>query len=240
MKKLFLLVYSIASLQLFAQETKVMVDANAKPRAISGTFTGVNVSDGIELFLTQGNETSLTVSVSDDKYAENFKTEVVDGVLKIHYDKGVNWNLNMKRKLKAYLSFKSLEKLSASGGAEVVAVTPLNFDKLEMKFSSGAFFIGKLRSNDLDIKQSSGSEIKLDGSTVKLKVDVSSGAHLKSYDFATDYCDAKASSGASVKISIRKELSARANSGGGIYYKGDASVTDININSGGSVKKEKI
>ncbi|HMJ45891.1 MAG TPA: DUF2807 domain-containing protein, partial [Ferruginibacter sp.] len=159
----------------------------------------------------------------------------------IYYDNnGVNWNLNIKRKLKAYLSFKTIEKLTASGGADVIAATPLNVDKLEMKFSSGSLFTGKLKSNELDIKQNSGAEIKLEGSTIKLKVDVSSGAALKGYDFSTDYCDAKATSGGSVKISINKELSAKANSGGDIHYRGSASVTDININSGGSVKKERI
>jgi hypothetical protein len=36
----------------------------------------------VELYLTQGNEMALAVSVSDNKYEERFKTEVVDGVLR--------------------------------------------------------------------------------------------------------------------------------------------------------------
>ena len=77
----------------------------------------------------------------------------------------------------------------------------------------------------------------MSGSAGKLKVDVSSGASFKSYDLAVDYCDAKASSGGDVKITINKELNAKANSGGGIRYKGSAVIRDLNVNSGGLVKK---
>ena len=59
----------------------------------------------------------------------------------------------------------------------------------------------------------------------------------KGYEFTTDYCDAKVSSGGDVRISVGKELTAKANSGGGIHYKGTAVIKDINISSGGVVKK---
>lgn len=241
MKSFLLAVFALGSLQSGAQQSKIIEDPNARQRVINSSFNAVSVSDGIELYLTQGTETSLAVSVSDEKYLEKFKTDVVNGVLNIYYDNnGINWNSNNKRKLKAYLSFKVIEKLTASSGADVVAATPLNLSKLEMKFTSGSVFSGQLASNDLYVQLNTGAEIKLAGSTVKLKVDVSSGAIFKGYDFSTDYCNAKARSGGSVRISIKKELSANAISGGGIHYRGDASVIDININSGGSVKKEKI
>ena len=71
----------------------------------------------------------------------------------------------------------------------------------------------------------------------KIDIEVSSGAIFKGFDFAVDYCNAKASSGGAVRIAVQKELSAKANSGGGIRYKGDAVIKDIDISSGGIVKK---
>jgi hypothetical protein len=38
-------------------------------------------------------------------------------------------------------------------------------------------------------------------------------------------------------VNIGQEMNARANSGGAIHYKGNAVVKDINVNSGGIVKK---
>jgi Putative auto-transporter adhesin, head GIN domain len=238
MKKLFLSLITLITLSAFAQEKTVINDANAQKRNLSGSFTGISVSDGVDLYLTQGNEESVAVSASDEKFMERFKTEVEDGTLKIYYDnKGINRSVNDRRKLKAYVSFKTLEKLHASGGAGVRMQGSLDAENLEMKFTSGSSFNGKIKAKDMMVEQNSGSSINISGSAEKFKVDVSSGAIFKGFDLAVDYCDAKASSGGGVRVTINKELNAKANSGGGVRYKGDAVIKEINVNSGGSVKK---
>ena len=101
MKKLLFLFLLFAGINVTAQQTKIISDANAKQRTINGTFTAVNVATGVQLYLTQGNETALVVSVSDEKYEERLKTEVVDGVLKIYMDyKGISWLKDKNRKIK--------------------------------------------------------------------------------------------------------------------------------------------
>lgn len=238
MKKLFLSLVTLLSLAVFAQENTVVNDANAQKRTLNSSFTGISVSSGVDLYLTQGNEESVAVSSSDEKYMERFKTEVENGVLKIYFDtKGINWSTNDKRKLKAYVSFKTLEKLHASAGADVKAQGSFTVDGLDMKFTSGSSFNGKITAKELSVDQNSGSAITITGSAAKLKIDVSSGAIFKSYDLAVEYCDAKASSGGGVRVTINKELNAKANSGGGIRYKGDAVIKDLDVNSGGMVKK---
>jgi hypothetical protein len=239
MKKVLLSLITLVTVVAFAQEKTVIADANAQQRTISGSFTGINVSSGVDLYLTQGNEESVAVSASDQKYMDRFKTVVENGVLKIYFDsKGIiDFAINDKRKLKAYVSFKTLEELHASSGADVKIQGSLDLADLDMKFTSGSSFNGKIKAKALTVEQNSGSSINISGSAEKIKVDVSSGAIFKSYDLAVDYCDAKASSGGSVRVTINKELSAKANSGGGVKYKGDAVIKEINVNSGGSVKK---
>lgn len=237
MKLLFVSLIALAGLTAKAQE-KTFADANAEKRTLSGSFTAISVSDGVDLYLSPGNEASVAVSASEEKYMERFKTEVVDGVLKIYYDyKGIKWAPNEKRKLKAWVSFKTLEKLQASGGAQVDLQGSFNTGSLSMKFTSGASFEGKITAKDLTIEQNSGSAITLSGSAANFKIDVSSGAIFKGYDLAVDFCEAKASSGGGVRVTINKELNAKANSGGGIKYKGEAVIKDLDVNSGGMVKK---
>lgn len=228
----------LAFIAISAKGQSKVIDANTTVRSINGAFTEVSVATGVELHLTQGNETSLSVSVSDAKYADRFKTEVVNGVLKIYYDsKNLNWKDEKGRKLKAYLSVKTLEKLTASSGANVVVENTLTVNTFRMKLSSGSTFKGDVKTNDLDIEQSSGSLVNISGNAGNLKVDVSSGSGFKGYDLTSENCKAKASSGAGIKISINKELDASASSGGDIKYKGNASITNLNVSSGGSVKK---
>jgi Putative auto-transporter adhesin, head GIN domain len=237
MKKIFLSLITLLSLQLYAQDV-VVNDANAEKRTLSSGFNAIQVSDGIEVFLTQGGEESVAVSASDQKYMERFKTEVSDGTLKIYYDnKAMVWNSNEKRKLRAYVSFKNIDHLKASSGSDIRAKSVLKLESLKMHFSSGAQFNGGVNINQLEVSENSGAEVNVTGTAENLKTDLSSGAMFKGYDLAVNYCDAKASSGAEVRITVNKELAAKANSGGSIRYKGDAVIKDINVNSGGAVKK---
>jgi Putative auto-transporter adhesin, head GIN domain len=237
MKKLTLSLITFLALTVFAQDTRVINDANAALRSLNGSFTAISVSSGIELYITQGNEETLAVSASDQKHLDRFKTEVVNGTLKIYYDnKGMTWKSD-NRKLKAYVSFKTLEKLDASAGSEVTVKGSIHAENFNLDVSSGSDFNGNIQAKLLSADVSSGASIKISGTADKLIVDVSSGADFKGYDLVVDYCDAAASSGAAVHVTINKELSAEASSGGDIRYKGTALIRDIKVTAGGAVKK---
>lgn len=237
MKKLLFLFVSMISLSVVAQETKVINDANAVTRTVSGSYTGISVSSGIQLYLTQGNEESIAVSASDQKHLDRLITEVVNGTLKIYYDnKGITWKSGNK-KLKAYVSFKTLERLNASAGSEVTVNGSINAENLDLDISSGSEFNGMINAKLLSADVSSGAGVKITGKADKLKIDVSSGAEFKGYDFAVDFCEAIASSGASLHVTINKELNAKASSGADIRYKGTALTREIKSSGGGAVKK---
>ncbi len=238
MKQLFTMCLMLCSLAMAAQQTKVYNDPNAKVRTISAAFTKLNVSSGVQLYLTQGNEVSLAVSASDAKYEDRFKTEVVNGELKIYYDnKGVTWTNDKNRKLTAWLSVKDLEALKGSAGANVIVVNELSAPTFAIDFSSGAQFKGLLKTASLSAEASSGANIQISGKADKAAIAVNSGAAFKGGDLVTQFCSATANSGAAVKIEVQKELQASANSGGSITYEGDAVVNKGKINSGGSVRK---
>jgi hypothetical protein len=237
MKKLFLSIISLFSLVAFAQNDKVIADANAVVRTLNGSFNSISVSSGIDLYLTQGNEESAAVSAADAKQIDMIKTEIVNGTLKIYFDnKGVTWKSDHKR-LKAYVSFKALEKLDVSSGSDVKVTGAINSDKLKLDVSSGSEFNGTINAKELMADVSSGATIKISGMADKLTIQASSGSDFKGYDFVTDYCMAKASSGSGIHVTINKELSAKASSGGDIVYKGTALIRDIKTSSGGAVKK---
>ncbi len=238
MKNLFLSLIAFVTISVQAQKNDVINDIDAEKRTLTSSFTGITITDGIVLYLTQSDEEAIAVSASEQKYLEHFKTEVEGGILKIYFDtKSIKWPLNEKRKLKAYVSFKTLEKLFASAGANVKMQNDLNAADLNMKFTSGSAFNGTINATTLSVDQNSGSTINISGKAKNFAVEVSSGAVFKGFDLVVDICEAKASSGGGIKVTINKELSAKANSGGGVTYKGEAVIKEINVNSGGSVKK---
>ncbi|MBC7867139.1 MAG: DUF2807 domain-containing protein [Gloeobacteraceae cyanobacterium ES-bin-316] len=238
MNKLLAILLLCTSFSVTAQTTKEYNDARAKIRTISGTFNSISVSSGVQLYLTQANETALATSVSDDKYEDRFKTEVVNGVLKIYYDnKGITSSNDKNRKLKAYLSVKDINAISGSAGASVRLSGAFNLPSLSINFSSGSIFTGELKVASLQANASSGANISTSGTADKTEISLTSGALFKGFDLVSQYCSAKANSGAVIRIEVQKELKASANSGAVISYEGDPQVNRGSINSGGTVKK---
>ena len=75
----FILLFSTV---LMAGAQQTVNDANAEKRNISA-FSGIHVSGGIDIFITQGSEDAIAVSAAETKYRDCIRTEVRDGILTI-------------------------------------------------------------------------------------------------------------------------------------------------------------
>jgi putative autotransporter adhesin-like protein len=236
MKKIVLAFLSCLLISATFSQNKVINDKNAQKRDVKN-FHGIRVSNGIHLYLSQGNDEAVAVSASEEEYTNRIKTEVDNGILKIYYDNGNhNWHMEGKR-LRAYVSFKTIDQLRGNSGAEVEVDGTIKSTDLSFEFTSGSSFNGRVESSSLKVDQNSGAETQISGTTGNLRVDVSSGSTFKGYDLETESCDASTSSGATLKVTVKKELSASASSGGQIYYKGSGVIRDISTSSGGEVSK---
>jgi hypothetical protein len=78
---------------------------------------------------------------------------------------------------------------------------------------------------------------QLEGKSKRLEVEASSAGDVDAYELSSEIVDANASSGASVKVNVLKEIDGHASSGGSIKYRGTPSRTNTGSSSGGSVKK---
>lgn len=241
MKKIIFILLSFCSTASFAQTGLVKYDQNAVERNISGDFNSVQVATGVELMITQSEETKLVVSMADTMYADRFKTEVKDGVLKIYFDyKELGKKLFKNKKLKAYLAVKDLSKIKGLSGARVIFTNPFSTHEMDLRFSSGAMAEGKVISKLLSIDVSSGAMVNISGNADDVTLEASSGAHIKGYDLVALKCTAKASSGGEANIRVTEVLKAKASSGGSIHYKGAVSNIEANTGSGGTVKRASI
>jgi hypothetical protein len=216
----------------------VLAMAQTKQIRTVSDFSGISSASGIMVEITQGEENKVVVSASKDALVENLKTEVdKDGLLKIYYkNKENNWKSNKNLKLNAYVTFKNINKLSASSGSSLTAANTVNADVLGINVSSGASFTAAIKSVDCSVDISSGSSSKVSGTATSIKIDASSGSVFKAADLSTETCKASASSGAEIKIGVSKKLSASASSGGSIKYKGNPEVEKKSVSSGGEVK----
>jgi len=229
MKKIVIAVMSII---LVLATNAQSGEKNLQKRQVSG-FHGVDVSGGIDLYLSSGPE-SVAISASGAEVRDHIVTEVVDGVLRIHMEN--NWNNGGDNgKMKAYVSLNNLKNLEGSGGGNIVFENLIKGDNLDVHLSGGGSLTGKLNVNHLVINQSGGSDVKLAGVVQNLNLNASGGGSLNGFDLITDYASIHASGGSASELTVNKELRAVVSGGGDITYKGTATVREIKSSGGGSV-----
>jgi len=220
-----------------AQNDKIIRDDHAQRREVKG-FHAIRISGGIDLYLSQGDE-AVAVSAADLETRDRIKTEVENGVLKVYMDTdGWHWGSRGDKKLKAYISFKQLDALGASGGSDVYIENGIRTDKLDLNLSGGSDLKGKMTIGELSIVQSGGSDVYLGGEATKLSVHASGGSDFHGYDLVSGECRVDASGGSDVQITANKELSINASGGSDVYYKGQALLKDHHASGSSDITKK--
>src|SRR5689334_23737413 len=129
MKNFILLTFCSCLVLFTAGQHTIIHDPNVMPRPVQ-PFHAIEVSNGINLLLSQGPEEALAVSASSTNVRDDIQTEVENGVLKIsHSSDGKIWTSGDKR-MKAYVSFIHLDQLKASNGSDVVITGEVTSDPL--------------------------------------------------------------------------------------------------------------
>ncbi len=200
-------------------------------RTISSDFDALHVSYGIEVKLTMGSSTSLTVE-ADENLHDIIRTEVEDGVLRIYAEK----NIFSSKKRTIYLSAVELNEIKATSGASVNSETNIKSEDMVVRTTSGANVNLDLTAVNVSCSSTSGSNINLAGTAEKLTASTTSGANLRAKNLEVKVCEAKATSGSVMSVKATHELDARATSGGNISCSGNPEIVKKSSSSGGSIR----
>ncbi|MFY0629234.1 MAG: DUF2807 domain-containing protein [Flavobacteriaceae bacterium] len=202
----------------------------SKKRKIGNDFTRVKVSNGLDLYIKQGNKNSLTVE-ADENLHEIIITEVRNGVLKIYTDQ----NIRRAKARKVYLTVTTLEELKATSGSDVFSENTLKVEDIEVSTSSGADMRIDVDADSVTSSSSSGADLKISGTSNSHSAKASSGSSINAYGLKSKDVTARVSSGADIGVYATKSINARASSGGDIRYKGDPEKVERKTSSGGGV-----
>ena len=237
MKNIFsLLIFAFVSVYSAQAQKQFVVDANAELRTVSGSFTKIKVSSAIDLYLSQADRETIAVSASEDKFKAGIKTVVENNVLKIYYEGEKNWG-GHNRKMKVYVSFKTIDELHASGASDIVVAGTLEVPALEMHLSGASDFKGDIQANTLTLDLSGASDVKISGAVKQLNIQSSGASDVKGYDLTADFCNASVSGASDVNITVNKELTAHASGASNVYYKGNAVIKDMHSSGASSINK---
>ena len=177
-----------------------------------GSFSGVKVTEGIDVYLKKGDKESVRVEVTNTKI-DNVITEISGSYLKVHMRDG-NFRDNVDAKV--YVTYVRIDKLSASSAGSIFSEGAIKSDNLEISTSSAANIEVTIEASTVNVSASSAGEIELQGRAKSLAVEASSAGEINAYDLEAENVTAEASSAGSAKVSVTTALTANASSGGSV------------------------
>ncbi len=196
-------------------------------------FTGVRVSSGIDVYLSQGDQTSMAVE-ADENLHEYIITEVNNGILHVYSDV----NIREAERKRVYVTTKEINSLATSSAGDLIGETPVKTDNLKLSASSAGDIKVEVNARDVEIDISSSGDITLSGEADVLNADLSSAGDLNAYSFKVKEADISVSSAGDADVYVTDKLTARASSAGDINYQGDPKQVDAHSSSAGGIHKK--
>lgn len=202
-------------------------------RAVTDEFKSIEVSNTIDLVLEQSDKTEITVE-ADDNLINSITTRIENGVLIIECD--YNSFIDIASK-KVTVKMPYIEELKASSASTVTSINTLRGEELTLRASSAANMNLDLEYDHVDAKASSASSVAMNGLSLDLTANASSGSDIEANNLLSNEITAAASSGASITVHPIVNLKAKASSGGSIQYAKTPKSMEKRESSGGSIDK---
>ena len=202
-------------------------------RTVSENFDVIEAKTGIKVIIEQSQNVAVEAK-TDENLQDHLKTEVANGVLSIYFDESIN----TADERTVYVKVPSLKKISSSSGASVESTSTIKSENLDLKSSSGSSMNLSVISKNLSCDSSSGSKITASGKSENLRTESSSGSSIVLNDLEVANAVCKSSSGSSTKVNPLESLDADASSGSSIKYYSTPKQIRIDESSGASVSKK--
>lgn len=202
-------------------------------RTVTEDFKKIMVSHGIKVIVEQVDKASITVE-ADDNLQEHIITKIENGVLKIETNETINASETPIVKVKMSV----INGLSANSGSEITSLNVLITENINVKSSSGSEIKIEVEADAIKIESTSGSDIEVSGKALKLDTFSSSGSKINAENLMTNEIAAKAESGSKISVYPILKLEAKASSGGHINYHKTPKTISKEENSGGSIEEK--
>ena len=236
LKILFIVVISMAFSACVNGQIRRTIRGNhnvVKQERTAGSFSGIRVSTGIDVFLKQGDKESISVE-ADENLQEYIKTEIKGDILNIYSDAYIR----DAEKENVYVTIRELKSLKTSSAGNITGQTPFKVEELELSASSAGDIKLEVRAKNIKADISSSGNITIDGTADMLEADLSSAGDLNAYELLVREADVSVSSAGDADINVSEKLTARASSAGDINYRGNPKYIDSHSSSAGGIHQQ--
>ncbi|TKB96303.1 head GIN domain-containing protein [Pedobacter cryophilus] len=205
-------------------------------------FNGIAVSSGIDLYLTQSANEQIVLSGTKDLIDRVKVSKGSDGLLKFEMEKRsgwFSWSWGEDSYVKAYVSFKTLNRLISSGGSDVYGKDQFKLNSLNIISSGGSGVKLDLIVNNLTLSTSGGSDVYLKGKASNFNLQASGGSDVNAFNLLADDVVAQMSGGSDCELYTVKTISINASGASDVTYKGPGIRKSIKSSGASDVQQVK-
>ena len=200
---LILSLLAITPICLMAQSSKVI-----KEKTILTDFSAISISGGWNAVLTQGDNFLVTIEANEESM-ENLRIEVKNETLYVYNgDRKFRFSDMFRSRRnnirKVYITLPELQKITASGGSDILSQTPFSTENMKIVLSGGSDLKSlSLDCWSLDCKMSGGSDASIhlvNSENESVKITTSGGSDVSLSGLSAALVEIKASGGSDLKL----------------------------------------
>ncbi len=227
-----------SSLLSFCQNRVEYKNSNTKTQLRDvENFNGLKVQNAIKVELSYGNSNSVSITTSDPDDQRKVITEVKNGILFIHVEKG-NWSWT-NRQVIAHVTMQTINSLDVSGACTILIKDKILSKNLDIELSGASSIKGEIKAINLNAEISGASSFKISGISENTTIKANGASSFKAFDFSCDNAEIVVSGASSVSITVNKSLSAIASGASSISYKGNPQVKESKSSGASSIKHKE-
>jgi len=201
-----------------------------------GPFTGLEVGDDFIVNIMQADSFSVNLS-GEEVYIQEVSVENDGGFLKIGFDKD-KFHLKKKtRGIEVNIELPYLEEVHFSGVSKAY-INDFNMDNLKLVLSGVSVTEGDFEvAENLEVEMKGAAKLTIEGRGSYLNAQLSGGSVLNSLYYEADNVEIEAEGASSAKVYARQTLDASSRGSSEIQYRGGASRTTLDEQTGSSISE---
>jgi len=198
-------------------------------------FTSVCVGSGFDLIIKQDGTESVEIEANENLF-QHIIAEQTGGSITFRAQN--NTNFSSDRVIRIYVSAKTIEAISGSGGSEIKIIDQLKSKNLAVELSGGSELKAEIECDNLALEVSGGSEVSLTGKSNRFTVSCSGGSEIKAKNLTIENLTAELSGGSVVDVLVNGEVVVEASGGSSVNYTGNGVIKAADLSGGSEINKK--
>jgi len=197
-----------------------------------GDYDKVSVAGSFDVTLVAGNEGSLSIKI-EDNLLEYLITEVVNGSLKIKWEKGVN--IRTRKGVYITVPFEEIEAVKLSGSGDITSDDVIKATDFYTSVSGSGDIKLNVEADEITSKVTGSGDVTLKGNSPFLKTSVTGSGDFHGFNLKTKKVEAKVTGSGDISVFVTENLNARVTGSGDIDYKGNPEIQNTRVTGSGDI-----